>query len=171
MKFWLFAVGLIPVFAHAIPITKFTSDKATYSVGERAILRTHLATELDNRNLEFHVVVGESGGGEVALGKLSDREFMGFTQPFSGQGTKAYTATTYIQDRRLAAGLVAVVNASSSEIIRIDGLLATETRPEVIEALLLERSRNVQKRDAAQLELSRHRKQVDGVKTLEIQIQ
>lgn len=171
MKFWFFVFGLISVWAHAIPITKFTSDKTTYSIGERAILRTHLATEPENRNLEFHVVVGESGGGAVVLGKLSDREFMGFTAVFSGQGEKTYTATTYIQDRRITAGLVAVINLASSEIVRIDGLLATETDPQVIEALLLERSKNVQKRDAAELELSRHRKQVDGVKTLSIQIQ
>ncbi|NUM87933.1 MAG: hypothetical protein HUU37_01900 [Bdellovibrionales bacterium] len=165
------AISALTIPAHAIPITKFTSDKAAYAVGERAILRAHLATEPENRALEWHVVVGELPGNEIALGKLSDREFMGFTEVFTMTGERTFTATTFLQDRRLAAGLVAAITQASAEILRIDGLLATETDPAAIETLLLERSRQVQLRDAAGLELSRHRKQVDGVKTLTIQIQ
>ncbi len=166
----ILGVFLMSVAAQAIPILKFTSDRTSYVLGERAILRTHLATEPSNSTLEFHVVVKDELGAEITLGKLSDREFMGFTDAFSIPGTKTYTAEVFLQNRRIAASLVSAINFYSAEILRIDGLLASESDPQVIEALLLERASNVNKRAAAQGELTLHRKQVGGAKILEISV-
>lgn len=171
VSFFVLALGLISNVAHAIPIAKFTSDKSIYSVGEKAILRVHLQTEPDNKNLEFHVVVHDDVNNVVVLDLIAPREFLGFTPALAVAGTYTYHAETFIQDRRVAAALNAAITAYTAEIARIDALLAGATDPQVIADLQFEREGNVNKRAAAQSELAHHRVKVDGTKSVQFQVQ
>ncbi len=172
--------NIVPIFifaiffcfsAQAIPIAVFTSDQPGYTIGQRAILRVGLQTEPENKNLEFFVVVKDQNSLELPLERLAAREYWGFSSVFDSPGSYTFTAEVFLQNIDFSASLAAAISFHNSEIARIDSLLPDITDPQEIENLLRERHENEVMRDAAISELARHRKKVDGTKTLTIQVQ
>jgi hypothetical protein len=168
--FCFFILFLFSTAAFAIPIAVFTSNQTTYDIGSRAILRVHLQTEPDNKNLEFHVIVRDQNQDELVLDRIAPREFLGFSPIFTTSGVLTYTAETFLQNKRIAASLTSAISFYSLEIARIDVELSSATDPQIIADLEAERAENFNKRLAAETELARHRVKVDGTKSLEIQV-
>lgn len=152
-------LALVSSSAIAAPaLVTLTSDKPSYTFGERAILSAVLSSKPDNANMEFDVV-GAINGFEVPGSRVSDYQFL--TQaPELFPGTFYWVVRAYLQDARLAGQFKATINTFTNRIAAINAQLATETNPTVIAALNAEKAEKQELINAAKAQLSAIRTEV-----------
>lgn len=149
-------------------VVAFSSDKALYQVGDKAILSARLITKPDNPNLEFDLV-SKLNGVEIPIQRVTEFDFYS-TATLSTVGSNPWRVIVYIQDARLARDLKASIAGFNARIAAIVQELEENQDPVKEQELLDEKAQHERFLAASQAQLTSIRSQVYGPVGLNLQV-
>ena len=104
------------------------SDKAAYTIGERAILLAEI--KIHPSNPDYEIYIESSYGGQAIKTVRISRDFaVAVTPVFAAAGSSDWVVDAYFQDKSLAADLNATIAFYESERCALEKFLAAETDP------------------------------------------
>lgn len=160
-------LALSCTFSYAQNFVKIFSDKSAYEEGETAHLRYRLAALPESPGYEFFLSAS-LGAETLEIKKITETEFYSRLESLSS-GNKTVAVNIYLQDKNLAAALVAALKHHESEISRLtDEIL--EADPEDVPALEEELALHQARRANASSRLNEIRRFVSGPHTLQFQV-
>lgn len=174
---------LVPIFVSAVlfcsalaawaaPIAELTSDKAAYEIGESAAFRVHLMALPVHRDLEFFVeLLGQNNTMIPLVAAEIEGDFLGESPPFEAIGVYDFVATIYLQNIKIAAALNGAIDFYRARVQAIDAQIPGITNPEDLARILAERQENINKLQASERELAKHRVPVNEPVLLSLQVQ
>lgn len=170
MKSLLLVIGLLAsAQVQAAGLVVLTKDKASYAIGEKAVLRARVQSRPDNSNLEFELLSKVEGVANP-IRRLSEYEFFSVLE-LPTAGIYRWRVDVYLQDRRLARDLKIAINQYSSDISSVEERLAGDLGPGEEAALLAEKSRLENLKAIAEAQLVNGRTKIGDTAALNIQAQ
>ncbi|OFZ80838.1 MAG: hypothetical protein A3K03_11630 [Bdellovibrionales bacterium RIFOXYD1_FULL_44_7] len=147
--------------AQAAPsFVELKADKPAYTVGERAILTSYVKIRPDNPNYEIYLSATLNGA-KIKITKITEKEAVSITPRFIVEGAYEWQVDVYLQDKKTAADLNAMIVFYEEEIFTLNRELEEQTDPEKVEMLTAHIQRDEQIIAAAREQLEENRRKIE----------
>jgi len=113
---------------------ELSSDKSSYSVGEKAILSANIVIQPDDPTYEIYLKA-KFDNKKIKLTRLTEHRAVALTPSFDDLGNYVWQVKVYLQKKRPAANLNESIAYYQSVITQCEGRLEYETDPDIISTL------------------------------------
>ncbi|MCO5142776.1 MAG: hypothetical protein M9962_06775 [Oligoflexia bacterium] len=141
-----------------VQLFEISSDKDSYSSGERAIIKAQEIISLDDKEYEY-ALVAKVDGNPQRIDRINEKLFQSETSSLS-TGLHVFSIEVFKQNKRFAKNIEESINKVDGEILFIDRELERETDQSKIDKLVKRRNLLLQRNEYLKNKLQSQRKKL-----------